>query len=224
MSHTTGKLPGLLAQSRWDEAIALLKPLDPDSAAHILETVPFETQQALFRRMPIDLAAKLVPAFPYYHAYLLLHSRPHQEMTAIVDQMVPGERMEFFDQLPEETWQRFMDELAAKQATPVVEIMEPGPAAAPPEQPIIEARGIEKSFQRPDGGESQVIGPTDLTIEPGMIIALLGPSGSGKSTLLRILSGLTPPSRGEVLWHGRPLAESDPNVAIVFQSFALFPW
>ena len=57
-----------------------------------------------------------------------------------------------------------------------------------------------------------------------MIIALLGPSGSGKSTLLRILSGSTAPTRGEVLWHGQPLAESDPNVAIVFQSFALFPW
>jgi NitT/TauT family transport system ATP-binding protein len=35
---------------------------------------------------------------------------------------------------------------------------------------------------------------------------------------------LTAPTRGEVLWHGRPLAEADPNVAIVFQSFALFPW
>src|SRR5579871_4514257 len=57
-----------------------------------------------------------------------------------------------------------------------------------------------------------------------MIIALLGASGSGKSTLLRMLSGLTKPSSGEVLWHGRPLSEGQPNVAIVFQSFALFPW
>ena len=53
---------------------------------------------------------------------------------------------------------------------------------------------------------------------------MLGPSGSGKSTLLRILSGLTPPSSGEVLWHGEPVGESLPRVAIVFQSFALFPW
>ena len=57
-----------------------------------------------------------------------------------------------------------------------------------------------------------------------MIVALLGPSGSGKSTLLRMLSGLTAPSAGEVLWHGKPLGESSPNAAIVFQSFALFPW
>jgi NitT/TauT family transport system ATP-binding protein len=39
-----------------------------------------------------------------------------------------------------------------------------------------------------------------------------------------MLSGLTAPTAGEVLWHGKPLGESSPNAAIVFQSFALFPW
>jgi NitT/TauT family transport system ATP-binding protein len=39
-----------------------------------------------------------------------------------------------------------------------------------------------------------------------------------------MLSGLAAPTAGEVLWHGRPMAESVPNIAIVFQSFALFPW
>jgi NitT/TauT family transport system ATP-binding protein len=63
-----------------------------------------------------------------------------------------------------------------------------------------------------------------LSLEPGTIIALLGASGSGKSTLLRILAGLTTPTTGEVLWHGKPLGECRPHVAIVFQSFALFPW
>jgi NitT/TauT family transport system ATP-binding protein len=42
--------------------------------------------------------------------------------------------------------------------------------------------------------------------------------------LLRILSGLSKPSSGALFWHGKPLAEASPNVAIVFQSFALFPW
>ncbi len=69
-----------------------------------------------------------------------------------------------------------------------------------------------------------MVGLTDFSIEPGKIIALLGASGCGKSTLLRILSGLAKPSSGALFWHGKPLADASPNVAIVFQSFALFPW
>ncbi len=83
---------------------------------------------------------------------------------------------------------------------------------------------IEKSFLQPDGRQIQVIAPTDLSIEPDTITALLGPSGSGKSTLLRMLTGLVQPSRGTVFWHGTPLQDCKPNLAIVFQSFALFPW
>ena len=64
----------------------------------------------------------------------------------------------------------------------------------------------------------------DFSIEPGKIIALLGASGCGKSTLLRILSGLSQPSSGALFWHGKPLRDQSPHVAIVFQSFALFPW
>jgi len=90
--------------------------------------------------------------------------------------------------------------------------------------PIIEARGVEKFYTQPDGNRIQVIAPIDLSIEPEKIIALLGPSGCGKSTFLRILSGLSKPSSGEILWHGKPLAGQTPHVSIVFQSFALFPW
>jgi NitT/TauT family transport system ATP-binding protein len=83
---------------------------------------------------------------------------------------------------------------------------------------------VEKSFRQPEGRMIQVIAPVDLTLEAGSITALLGPSGSGKSTLLRILSGLAAPSDGEVTWHATPMSQCRPNVAIVFQSFALFPW
>ncbi|HZC24718.1 MAG TPA: nitrate/sulfonate/bicarbonate ABC transporter ATP-binding protein [Candidatus Binatia bacterium] len=89
---------------------------------------------------------------------------------------------------------------------------------------IIEAAGIEKSYPQADGTRIQVVGSTNLAIESGKIIALLGPSGCGKSTLLRILTGLSQPSSGTLLWHGKPLDGQTPNVAIVFQSFALFPW
>ena len=89
---------------------------------------------------------------------------------------------------------------------------------------IVEARQVEKYYPQPDGNRIQVIAPTDLSVSPGKIVGLLGPSGSGKSTLLRMLTGLSQPSSGEVLWHGKPLDGQIPNVSIVFQSFALFPW
>ena len=89
---------------------------------------------------------------------------------------------------------------------------------------IIEVQAVEKYFGQPEGGNIEVIAATDLTIYPGSIVALLGPSGSGKSTLLRILAGIVPPSTGKVLWHGTPLNGQIPNIAVVFQSFALFPW
>ena len=89
---------------------------------------------------------------------------------------------------------------------------------------IIEAVAVEKSYPQPDGTRIQVVGSTNLAMESGKIVALLGPSGCGKSTLLRILTGLSQPSAGQIFWHGKPLDGQTPNVAIVFQSFALFPW
>jgi NitT/TauT family transport system ATP-binding protein len=90
--------------------------------------------------------------------------------------------------------------------------------------PIIEARKLEKSYLQPDGSRIQIIAATDLAIYPGQIIALLGASGCGKSTLLRMLTGLSPATAGNVYWHGQPVQGESPNVSIVFQSFALFPW
>jgi NitT/TauT family transport system ATP-binding protein len=91
-------------------------------------------------------------------------------------------------------------------------------------EPIIRAQAVEKFYLQPDGNRIEVIAPVDLNVEPGKIITLLGPSGCGKSTLLRILTGLSQPSSGQVLWHGVPITPQNAGVAIVFQSFALFPW
>jgi NitT/TauT family transport system ATP-binding protein len=86
---------------------------------------------------------------------------------------------------------------------------------------LLAARDVMKYFgddRRP------VLEHVSVELNEGEFVALLGPSGSGKSTLLRILAGLMEPSSGEVLVHGSPLEGPNPNVAIVFQSFALFPW
>ena len=89
---------------------------------------------------------------------------------------------------------------------------------------IIRAEKIEKYYPQPNQNRIQVIEATDLSIQPGEILALLGPSGSGKSTMLRMLSGLSTPSAGQVYWHDHPIRQAEVNVSIVFQSFALFPW
>src|SRR5258708_31364244 len=241
----------VLAQERCVEAASLLQKISSPSAAGILGELTDEQQAALFRLLPTKTAAQVLHHFPYYHQYVLLHTRTPEGMGAILDEMAPDDRTRFFDELPEEAWQRLTEEIgepkqsaqspslqiesiAPQPKSPVaVTVPLPGSAthlrsAPAPEtataEPIIETRGVEKSFLQQDGDRVQVVAPLDLSVYPGTIVALLGASGCGKSTLLRMLSGLAEPSSGEILWHGKPLASANPNVAMVFQSFALFPW
>ncbi len=90
--------------------------------------------------------------------------------------------------------------------------------------PLIGMEGVTHYFVLPSGQKLEVLENVSLAVRPNEVVALLGPSGCGKSTILRILAGLIRPSRGTVRWHGEPLAGLAPGVAIVFQSFALFPW
>src|ERR1700748_2390474 len=89
---------------------------------------------------------------------------------------------------------------------------------------LLEAQQITKTFPLPAGGQQTVLEDVSLEVKPSEVVALLGRSGSGKSTLLRILAGLIAPSQGTVLRLGQALTGPNPDVAMVFQSFALLPW
>jgi NitT/TauT family transport system ATP-binding protein len=73
-------------------------------------------------------------------------------------------------------------------------------------------------------GKIRILGPLDLDVRQGEFLSLVGPSGCGKSTLLRIAAGLLRPTRGSVCFRDLPLRGVNPGAAMVFQSFALFPW
>jgi NitT/TauT family transport system ATP-binding protein len=89
---------------------------------------------------------------------------------------------------------------------------------------VVSLRGVSKSYPMPGGAERVVLSDIELSVREGEFLALLGPSGSGKSTLLRIIAGLVPPSEGRVETRSVPATASQGGVAMVFQSFALFPW
>ena len=91
----------------------------------------------------------------------------------------------------------------------------------------VRLRGITKIFPTPDGnGETTAVNSIDLDVSNGELITLLGPSGCGKTTTLRMISGFEYPSAGSITIAGRDVAKIPPNkrgVAMVFQSYALFP-
>ncbi|WP_025038748.1 ABC transporter ATP-binding protein [Bradyrhizobium sp. DOA9] len=91
----------------------------------------------------------------------------------------------------------------------------------------VELSGLQKRF-----APGLTVGPIDLAIDAGEIVALLGPSGCGKTTLLRCISGLETPSEGEIRIGGRTVFSAAGNinesperrqVGFVFQSYALWP-
>jgi NitT/TauT family transport system ATP-binding protein len=90
--------------------------------------------------------------------------------------------------------------------------------------PILQCTDIRKSFPKPEGAELLVLEGMNLELNEGQIVGLLGRSGSGKSTLLRLIAGLAEPTAGRVTYLGHPVSGPAAGIAMVFQSFALFPW
>ena len=90
--------------------------------------------------------------------------------------------------------------------------------------PPLRAIGLSKTYRTPDHIGRLVLGSVDFTLREGEIVAILGKSGAGKSTFLRILAGLLAPSAGRVEYRGEPVIGPVHGIAMVFQSFALFPW
>jgi NitT/TauT family transport system ATP-binding protein len=94
--------------------------------------------------------------------------------------------------------------------------------------PLLNIRNVTQSYGK--GGERSgergplVLDNISLTLKEGEIVGLLGRSGCGKSSLLRIVSGLARPTGGDVSYRGEPVTGPVDGVAMVFQSFALFPW
>lgn len=89
---------------------------------------------------------------------------------------------------------------------------------------LLELRHVTQSFAKPEGRELKVLDDVSLALKEGEIVSLLGKSGSGKTTLLRIIAGLIAPSNGEAIFKGKPALDDSLGIAMVFQSFALFPW
>ncbi len=85
----------------------------------------------------------------------------------------------------------------------------------------IEFRQVCKSF-----GQTKVIENLNLTIQDGKFTVLVGASGCGKTTLLRMIAGIGPASKGQVLMDGKDITDMDPgkrDVAMVFQNYAIYP-
>ncbi len=73
-------------------------------------------------------------------------------------------------------------------------------------------------------GDIVAVETTNLTLEPGSFTALIGPSGCGKSTILNAVAGFVSPSSGAIRVDGKIVRGPDPDVGVVFQQYALFPW
>ncbi|GBQ68986.1 nitrate/sulfonate/bicarbonate transporter ATP-binding protein [Ameyamaea chiangmaiensis NBRC 103196] len=100
----------------------------------------------------------------------------------------------------------------------------PAPPSHRPGEELVRVTACRQAYHKESLSDLVVLDAVDLTIRSGEIVGLLGRSGSGKSTLLRLIAGLLAPTEGTITWRGAPVRGPVEGIAMVFQSFALFPW
>jgi NitT/TauT family transport system ATP-binding protein len=88
---------------------------------------------------------------------------------------------------------------------------------------LIQIEHVDKSFQSRHGTIT-IMQDISFEVRDSDFVALVGPSGCGKSTLLRLIQGLDKPTSGSIAFRGQPVRGTCPQMAMVFQSFALYPW
>jgi NitT/TauT family transport system ATP-binding protein len=88
---------------------------------------------------------------------------------------------------------------------------------------LLQLERLTMVYPKPQG-RVLVLKEISAAIDEREFVAIVGPTGCGKSTLLRLISGLLRPTEGRVVYKGRPQTDVNPECALVFQSFALFPW
>ena len=89
--------------------------------------------------------------------------------------------------------------------------------------PILTCQALTKTFST-GRQTSTILADVNLAVDQGGFVTILGQSGGGKSTLLKLLGGFTPPTSGQVLFHGLPLPGITPKIGMVFQENTLYPW
>lgn len=89
---------------------------------------------------------------------------------------------------------------------------------------LLDLKNIHKNYGDDKIKNILILENISFNIKKGEFVCVVGPSGCGKSTLLRIISGIIPPTSGEVSYRGEGIYYSREKIAMVFQTFALFPW
>jgi nitrate/nitrite transport system ATP-binding protein len=89
---------------------------------------------------------------------------------------------------------------------------------------FLEINNIVKTYPKPDGSQSVVLGGIDMTIGEKEYVSVIGHSGCGKSTLMRIVAGLEQATSGLVTLEGKAIRKPGAERMMVFQGYALLPW